>query len=270
MKHLLTTIAMCTVSALSVHSQTDNPRGIYKLTKLIDKTGSEVLAPYDQYKICTDSVTLTAIIAGNRFQIKKTDFQIFNYTGEATDSKDSTATRIFNSNDKHFTMKWWSTVDYHVYFPKNDWCTEYYSAESYSNTGNIIFKALQDIPTEDKQHPLYGNWHIIGLYDELVDVKKALKTIKKNNEQKYTGKDIAIITPQNFIYTGGQILDLESDGKTYLNISVPGNNAHLKVYRLSADYVAVAKKRNQFTDYELWKRIADNVTPLQRIAAKYM
>ena len=38
-------------------AQTENPRGIYKMTTLTGKQG-EVKAPFEQYKICTDSVTL--------------------------------------------------------------------------------------------------------------------------------------------------------------------------------------------------------------------
>ena len=40
-----------------VNAQTENPRGIYKMTTLTGKKG-EVNAPYEQYKICTDSGTL--------------------------------------------------------------------------------------------------------------------------------------------------------------------------------------------------------------------
>ena len=40
------------------HSEaTDNPRGVYKLTGLLDKYGNVIKEPFDQYKICTDSVT---------------------------------------------------------------------------------------------------------------------------------------------------------------------------------------------------------------------
>ena len=42
------------VGTLGAHAQTDNPRGVYKLTKMIDNTGTMLLAPFDQYKICTE------------------------------------------------------------------------------------------------------------------------------------------------------------------------------------------------------------------------
>lgn len=54
--------AMALASTSLGYAQTDNPRGVYKLTSLIDKTGAKILAFLDQYKICTDSVTLTVVI----------------------------------------------------------------------------------------------------------------------------------------------------------------------------------------------------------------
>lgn len=271
MKHLLTAMLTLAVSCLYTSAQTENPRGVYKMTFIVDKNGTKIPAPYEQYKICTDSVTLMASIQGSRFSIGNNDARVLNYTGEEPDMQNATATRIFNSNEKHFTLKWWSQRAGHMFFPQNNWCTEYYESDTYSSTGKTIFDALQSkAPAIDKKHPLYGHWHIIDIYDELPDVKAAVKKLVKDKEHTpYRGNDIIILTSSKFIYTGGQCLDASTDGKNYIELSQGKNKqATYKVHQLSKDYIAIIKKRNQFTDYELWKRITDDVTPLSRIAAR--
>lgn len=273
MKHLLTAMFTLAVSCLHTSAQTENPRGVYKMTFLVDMNGTKIPAPYEQYKICTDSVTLMASIQGSRFSIGNNDARVLNYTGEEPDMQNATATRIFNSNEKHFTLKWWSQRAGHMFFPQNNWCTEYYESDTYSSTGKTIFDALQSkAPAIDKKNPLYGHWHIIDVYDELPDVKAAVKKLMKDNENiPYRGNDIIILTSSKFIYTGGQCLDASTDGKNYIELSQGKNKqATYKVHQLSKDYIAIIKKRNQFTDYELWKRITDDITPLSRIAARNM
>ena len=66
---------------LVMNAQTENPRGIYKMITLTGKMG-EIKAPYEQYKICTDSVTLMVTEQGSHFTIINNDHQVFNYTGE--------------------------------------------------------------------------------------------------------------------------------------------------------------------------------------------
>lgn len=273
MKHLLTAMFAIATTCLPTSAQTENPRGIYKMTFMTDKNGNKINSPYDQYKICTDSVTLTAGIYGNLFMINKNDKRILNYTGEKPDALNATACRIFDSNAKHFTLKWWNSSQGHVIFPKDSWCTEYYESDTFSKTGQLIFDALQSkAPATDKNNPLYGHWHIINIYDELPDVKAAVKEMsKKEVEKPYRGNDIVILTPKHLISTNGVWGYATSDGKTLSIKASNGNQTKTyKVYRISKDYIAIAKKRNQFTDYELWKRITDDVTPLSRIASAYV
>ena len=51
-------ILLLMVSTFSMHAQTGNPRGIYKLAGINGKDGKYFKEPFDQYKICTDKVTL--------------------------------------------------------------------------------------------------------------------------------------------------------------------------------------------------------------------
>ncbi len=269
MKKLFFAALALAATSMGAYAQTENPRGVYKLTSLVDKTGTKILAFLDQYKICTDSVTLTVVINNPRFTIGTNDSGTFDYTGEAPDAHNPNASRIYDSDANHFTLKWWSENET-LYYPKKDWCTEYYSAGERSEAGKALFDALlSPAKAIDKKAPLYGNWRRIGLFDEMVDVKEAMKNIKKKGLGPYKGADIVALTPSRFIYMGGQMFNSTSDGKTYFETTVP--KAEPKRYAahwLSDDYVVIEIQRNQFRDYELWGRITDDTLPLSHIAKR--
>ena len=97
------------------------------MTTLTGNLG-EINAPFDQYKICTDSVTLHLHVHGDRFIIKNNDHQIFNYTGPNPKTPENKSILIYDSNEKQFMLKWWSNYET-VYYPKNDWCLEKYECD---------------------------------------------------------------------------------------------------------------------------------------------
>lgn len=264
----IATLALAATS-LGAYAQTENPRGVYKLTSLIDKTGTKILPFLDQYKICTDSVTLTVIIKDPTFSLRTNESGTFDYTGEAPAANNPAASRIYDSDAKHFTLKWWSEHET-LYYPKKGWCTEYYNADERSEAGKALFDALlKPAKAMDKKAPLYGNWRRIGLFDEMVDVKAAMKEIKMEGLKPYAGKDIVVLTPNRFIYMGGQIVSSASDGKTYFETTAPKTEPkRFDVHWLSDDYVVIEIQRNQFRDYELWGRITDDTTPLSHIAKR--
>ena len=244
----------------------ENPRGVYKLTGIIDKTGTRIKAPFDQYKICTDSVTLMMSVQGNRFSLGKNDRKVFNYTGEEPDAHDATATRIFDSNAEHFTLKWWSTYSSHLIFPNNDWCTEFYESGQYSQKGRLILNALMSSPASDPKNPLVGTWRILGQMDELRDVKKELKRLKENPAKNIYN----VITTFHIIdFSGsyGDIYPLEFINKKSIKIN-------LKVHGikwLTKDIVAIEvyKNDNAGIDYQILERMP-NQTVLEAVASRYV
>lgn len=252
------------VGTLGAHAQTDNPRGVYKLTKIIDNTGTMLLAPFDQYKICTEEITLMVNIRNQMFKIGDNDHFVFNYTGEDPDPANPTASRIYDSDANHFTLKWWSTLPT-LLFPKDDWCTEYYEANKFSDKGKMLFDAIMK-PAEKvgKGRTLYGHWHTVGIYDEMVDVKKALEVMKKKGETPaYNGRDIVVVKPNHAVFTMGVIVDIASDGINYIELKPSGER--LNVNWLDDNQFVVAVKRDHCIDYQLWQRITDDVPPVTRI-----
>lgn len=255
-------LALILLSGGMAFGQTENPRGIYKMKSLIGNQGLEINAPFDQYKVCTDSITLMVSVQGNSFNISNID-GLLNYTGEAPDASDPHLIRIYDSNAEKFTMKWWSTYSRHLYFPENDWCTEYYVANSYSPDGKKVFDLLASQMTQyDKQQPLYGAWRMLDVVDELKDVKKFIKEVQ-NESKKYNDANIQIFVPGQTIHLSGAFADIESDGKHYYKI---GNQEKIIVHIVSPDYLAIEVKRGRVTDFAVWKRVTDTRTPLEIIA----
>ena len=142
-------------------SLTENPRGIYKLMSL---KGNREIKPYigDIYKIVTDSVTMRLQVNNaNRkiFMIDIPDFRPFNYTGARTDlDLIDKSTRVYDSNSKRFTQKWWSTIPNHTIFPYNQWCYEFYESGKYSEAAKPIFDELRTSQQSDPKNQLIGTW----------------------------------------------------------------------------------------------------------------
>lgn len=250
----------------------ENPRGVYKLMALLDKYNIIIKEPYDQYKICTDSMTLQFTMEGNTFILTKNDKAVFNYTGEEPDAHDATATRIFDSNAEHFTEKWWSTTQGHLYFPHNGWCTEYYESGKYSENARLILDALMSPPhAYDPKHPLVGAWQFIGLLDDLFHSKKKLKMLRKETRQAASPiKIYSIFTPTHAIATGGftgVINNLEVTGKK----SFTTNGTEHKFTWLSKDCIAVeVKGKDLRIDYQIMERVTDPTPILNKTASLFM
>lgn len=271
MRNKIFSLLICTaavVPAVSVQAQKKDPRGIYHMVTLIGKQGA-IMAPFDQYKICTDSITLNLNIVNNgAFMVSNTDKKVFAYTGDRHENDDDKSTLIYDSNSEHFTLKWWNAMKGHLYFPDNDWCTEIYQSDRYSDRGKIIFDALTAKKLNDKNNPLIGKWTLVGYMDELNNVENEVKTLlEKYPTSKYYNSLYMILTPEYFIggnNTAGRMSQVE-----YVKIDDTycfqlGDNPS-PVKWLGKDYFAAEIKDDWRTDYMIWKRIDDKETVLNRL-----
>lgn len=263
MKRTIVLIALSAFCSLITTAQTENPRGVYKLITLDGRAGL-VNAPLDQYKICTDSVTLMLnVYQGNKFQIGRSDNEILNYTGESADAADDHSTRIYDSNAEHFTLKWWSETPNSPFFPAKGWCTEYYEAGQYSPEAKVFFDVLMNpaIVEEKNNNPFIGTWRFVGYMDELRDTKKEVaRLLKEYPRSKYRDWRFLVFQPQRLIQVVQQIGiygKAEYNGKgTYI---YNGNENTVKW--LSKDLFADPFTTEYRTDYEIWQRVTDE-TPL--------
>ena len=259
--------AACLSLPIVSNAQTDNPRGIYKMMTLTGKQG-EIKAPFDQYKICTDSMTLMVNVQGTTFQIQDTDHSVFNYTGSQPKDENDKSTLIYDSNAEHFTLKWWNAGRGHLYFPDNNWCLEKYEANKYSEIGRKAFDALTAVPVVDKKNPLLGTWRILGDVDELRDIKKALPKMHENYEASKYYNFFYIFSPKTFTLVarlqGGVVNPVEYEGKKAYKL----NNQTLHVKWLTKDRIAIEEKIDYRTDWKILERVTDGQTMLSRIASQ--
>ncbi len=251
------------------NAQTENPRGIYKMITLTGR-GGEINAPWDQYKICTDSVTLMASFNKNQFHVSRNDKKVFNYTGSEPQDENDKSTRVYDSNADHFTEKWWSKYENHIYFPKDDWCIEKYEANKYSDVARPVFDILTSVPAINAKNPILGTWKVIGWMDELKDAKKQLKTLQDAYEDsKYKG--------QYFVITSTNIAPLQIYGKACNGILQPteilsknaiiNNGKTVSIKWLTKDIIAMEVKIDYRTDWQIMERVTESQSLMSYIAS---
>jgi hypothetical protein len=255
--------------AANAQEARENPRGIYKMTTLTGKVG-EILAPYDQYKVCTDSITLMVSVNNAFFSIGDNDHKVFNYTGAQPKDENDKSTLIFDSNAKHFSQKWWSQYSSHLYFPNNDWCTEKYESGKYSENGRIVFDALTGKSEIDPQNPLTGTWRIMGYMDELRNVKKEVQRLHEQYPGSKYYNSFVVFSPKNMVMVAGgvsgYIEKVEYDGK---NAYKMGNKTY-RIKWLSKDRIAIEERIDYRIDWQILERVTDEQTLLSRIASLNM
>lgn len=241
----------------------ENPRGIYKMTALVGKQG-EVAAPYEQYKICTDSVTLHCSVSGREFFISKNDETVFNYTGDTPKSPTDKRSLIYDSNHEHFTLKWWSRYSNHIHFPSNDWCLEKYQSGVYSANARPFFDAITGVIKADDINPFIGTWQMIRQVDNLDE--HATPTI--GDEPWHPS--FVIFTPKHIVMTSrgnGIIFDALYSERN----AVIYNTLIRQVKWLADDCIAIAyNSKEGTTHYEILQRVNDEVPVLQKIAGLFM
>ena len=263
-------LALLLVSlALGAAAQTENPRGIYKLMTLIGKNG-EVNSPFHQYKICTDSLTLMVVFQRNNvFTMNNNDRQVFNYTGDQPKSDEDKSILIYDSNGEHFTEKWWSDFRGHTIFPENDWCVEKYQSGQYTAESRACFDAMSGKAEVDAANPLSGTWRMIGMVDELRDVKKALPRLHEQYPNSRYFNRFQIFSPKNIVRvdgSGGYVVDAVYDGKK----SYTYNDVTHQVKWLEKDRIAVEYHTEIGTDWQILERVTDGQTPLSHIISQYI
>ncbi len=247
-------------------AQTKNPRGIYKMTAFIGKMG-EVKAPFEQYKICTDSVTLMVSERAAFFSISDNDHRVFNYTGEQPKSEGDKSPLIYDSDDKQFKLKWWSTYTNHIHFPQNNWCIEKYESGQYTEMSKVFFDALTGAAEVDINNPLTGTWRFIGYVDELRDVKKVLPKLHEQYQRSKYFNCFIIFAPKDWTMlatSGGAVDKIEYNGKKSYKV---GNKTN-QVKWLSKDRIAVEEHIDYRTDWMILERVTDGTTPLSHIASQ--
>ena len=236
------------ITGHSQEANQENPRGAYKLIDFVGRDGSTFKPVEEQYKICTDSMTLTLNVKGDKFDfsIRKGD-GIFDYTGEEPDVYDPHAPRIYDSNAQRFSFKWWSEgyLDRPL-LPTKDWCIEHYEAGKFSEAGKAIIDAFMSPDYRDESNPLIGVWRNRGTVTYIQDteeVKRVLHAPQKNTAS------YSVLTPSKLLNIGagkGQIIPVRVINKDSLQMG----SSMRAVTWLSPNTIAIALQQG----YVVWTR----------------
>lgn len=241
------------IGAHAQEGMTENPRGVYKLIDFVGKGGKTYEASSDQYKICTDSVTLTLTITKNHFEFKRLDGDmVFNYTGVEPDAESPHASRIYDSNEQRFSVKWWCEgYTDRPLFPASDWCIEHYESGKFSQTGKEIMDAFMLKNYENESNPLIGVWQSVGSVKNPQD-KEAVSRVFAMNESKRVYR---ILTPTHLLLfegSGGTIVPVKINGKDSFDESFEKGVETHSIIWISHDTIAV----EMYPKYSLWVRTA--------------
>ena len=268
---------------------TQNPRGIYKLMAI--KGGIQEINPYpnDIYKICTDNVTMRLNVVKNNsfktFRIDHSDPEIFNYTGERIEADNADKSkRIFDSDDKHFTLKWWSMLQNSAYYPYNNWSYEYYESGKYSEAARPIADMLTSAPARDANNPLIGTWQYAMKIDKIegegqdnwIEELKKVDNIKEvltylSQTEPGESKQYQVYTPSYFFTMRmsdnmkemmGAYDKITYNGKE--SVTAPGGEV-MEIHWLTDDFFAIRQPSRNKVVYRVWERVSDDQTILNRI-----
>jgi len=265
---------MMLISVTGANAQTENPRGIYKLAGINGKDGKYFKEPFDQYKICTDKVTLMMSINNKSYRIVNNDRRVFNYTGSEPSSPEDKSTLIYDSDSTGFKLKWWSGYSIHAIFPANDWCIETYQSGIYSKDGNVIVGALTDKSSNVQGKVLQGRWRMLGLMDELKGVKKEIKRMRDEYaNSRYYNRNFVVFGEkfmfETLNYGQGYYEEIEYNGNKGYKIIKDrfhdDENETRIIKWLSNDLIAVEFRDGYRTDYQILEKVKDDTSIIEHI-----
>lgn len=259
---------------IDAYGQSGNPRGIYKMVAVETRNGV-VNQDEDQYKICTDSVTLNLFVSPkDRLFTISHNLNVYDYTGDVPFDENK-SDLIYDSDDKHFTLKWWSPKhsDPHSIFPSDDWCVEKYEAGKFSVEGKVLYDAIACVPQPDNDRPLIGAWRLIGSLPIVSDVD--IERLRRDAplSESYN-KFFYVFTPSHWLFLKfnngfvGSFNTASYNGKDTFEDHV--SDVPFLLSWVSNNCV-ILKYKNETTELNIvLERITDGVPVLNRIAYWYV
>lgn len=171
------------MASVSVNAQKKDPTGLYKLQRFyFDDGQDDLVVQFDRYKYCGDTVALQFDIRNkteNMLNIttRRNDSKALKYTGKVPVGEDGKGTAIFDSNEKHFTLRWFNQYDAFDVFPGHSFINEVYDAEKgVEPRMNHVMEMFQ-MKGENADHKFMGCWRRLGVFDELDGVTYVFQNV---------------------------------------------------------------------------------------------
>ena len=248
-----------------------DPRGIYKMTRITGRGGIEMSAPFDQYKICRDEATISLFVdAGNpgdiQFRMNINDEIVFNYTGKVPQEEDGHGSQIYDSNGKEFKLRWWSMHKGHALFPDNDWVVEKYERDKFSNPAEEILNLMKEPPRAKGRDYYAGRWVSMGERESAAEVIALKEGIEAGKKKPDLGELMVMIVRdkrmamlrlldgRNMARRGvmGRVMPITHKGKNELHIA----GHRFEIHQIDDQFFYIKTEKG---DYQLWLR--DTYTP---------
>ena len=158
-------------AAVSVSmAQTNQPKGVYKLSEIIHQDGKHLEAQFKQCKFCLDKYSLTVGYNSVVFDSDPIDFGLSNpdgkpllFTGELSKTENK-GIQLFGTSDSTFTLRWFndrSAFNEHL-FPYGTNIDEIY--EQVKDSDDVMLRSynLLQMQFGIKKHRLQGVWKLRG------------------------------------------------------------------------------------------------------------
>ena len=248
-----------------------DPRGIYKMTRITGRGGIEMSAPFDQYKICRDDATISLFVdASNpgdvQFRMNINDDIIFNYTGKVPQEEDGHGSQIYDSNGKEFKLRWWSMHKGHALFPDNDWVVEKYERDKFSKPAEEILNLMKEPPRAKGRDYYAGRWVSMGERESAAEVIALKEGIEAGKKKPDLGELMVMIVRdkrmamlrlldgRNMARRGvmGRVMPITHKGKNELRIA----GHRFEIHQIDDQFFYIKTEKG---DYQLWLR--DTYTP---------
>lgn len=151
-----------------------DPIGLYHLTKVTYDDGTaETVPDFEQYKYCARAITLTSQLEHTddgvpTLQFVDNDHVPFRHTGNVAVGTNGRGIRIYDSNQQHFTLKWFnSNRAESELFPRDKFINELYDAkegvEPDVRQMMDILETYSNLPTSEEASSLTGVWLRVGI-----------------------------------------------------------------------------------------------------------
>ena len=177
--------------AVTGQAQTNNPRGLYKLTEVIHQDGKPVEAGFKQYKYCQENFSLMFNYSPTYFVNQPFTFNITNpdgkplvFTGELSKTENK-GIQVFGMSDSTFTLRWFNDRG-HIndrLFPYQTNIDEIYELVNDSTDAILRSLNLLQMKLESKQHRLQGIWKLRG--KQQTNTTTSQYWIERSNQEIY-------------------------------------------------------------------------------------
>ncbi len=240
------------LASSSVFAQKEDPKGLYRLNKLTYENNRPEHTPeFDQYKYCSDNTPVTILINSDTqkefvFSLRHDEPRAYKYTGDVPTGRDGKGTRIYDSNNKHFALKWFNSVrpNEPEIFPFGEFITENYDK---NNISPKMARSISLLEMKDKpaKHKFSGCWGLVGTKGTVAGVE-IIQTPSMPMYKIYGEKDMLLTIGGTFFYW---TLDVKS------NTQIIERDHNCKIEWLNDDAFALSFTDDQGRQLtEVWTR----------------